>query len=259
MSAEKLPKILHIITRLDWGGSSVNTLLGAKLAGYETKIVTGSVSSGTAPQGIILLPEMGREISPLKDLKAFLKLCAIIRAERPDIVHTHASKAGILGRWAAFACRLAGVKAKVIHTPHGHVFYGYFTKTRENIFIFAERLTVYITGTFIALTAGEMRESEKYLPASRGKWLVIHSGIEFGPEYAELNNPANRAATRAKIRAQLGIGEYAFVIGTAARLEPVKGIEYLVRMAASLRRDSGGLCFLVVGEGGQGEYLRALV
>jgi len=253
-----MPKILHIITRVDWGGSAVNTMMCASLPGHETKIVTGSFSPGEPPAGVILLPEMGREISPLRDLRAFFRLMAIIRAEKPDIVHTHASKAGMLGRWAAFACHWRGVDAQIMHTPHGHVFYGYFSKPKELLFILLERLTAHITDIFVALTAGERNESEKYLPASRGRWMVIHSGVDLEGEYAALSDPQKRAEARSCVRAELGIPDTACVVGTVARLEHVKGVEYFVHMAAALRRDKGGLCFLIVGDGGEGPKLRAL-
>ena len=133
-----MKKILHIITRLDMGGSAQNTLLTCtELSGkYEIILVHGlSHESGMSDlekqivedgveqaqkNGVkaIALPSMVRSIRPIKDFRALISLVRLIFKEKPDIVHTHSSKGGILGRLAA---KIAGVP-QIIHTPHGHVF-----------------------------------------------------------------------------------------------------------------------------------------
>ncbi|NQT56112.1 MAG: glycosyltransferase, partial [Desulfobacteraceae bacterium] len=135
-------KVMHIITRLDKGGSAQNTLLTCRGLSkkYEMVLVHGlsfesrmteqekeSVDQGikeVVERGVrvIAIPSLVRRISPLQDLKALFYLWRLLIREKPSMVHTHTSKAGILGRLAA---KFAGVPV-IIHTPHGHVFYGHF-------------------------------------------------------------------------------------------------------------------------------------
>ena len=145
-----MAKILHIITRLDMGGSAQNTLLSCEeLSGkHETILVHGlSYESGMTDLEkhivedrvekakknglkVIALPSMVRSIRPIKDFQALFSLMWLLFKEKPDIVHTHSSKAGILGRVAA---KMAFVP-NIIHTPHGHVFYGHFGAFASKIF-----------------------------------------------------------------------------------------------------------------------------
>jgi len=125
-------RILHIITRLDRGGSAEAVMqIGERLSrkGHEIKIITGLTEdpqedfegyTKRAKVPIMVIPELRREVNPFLDLSAFCRLYRLIRKENAEIVHTHTSKAGILGRWAAWCC---GVKV-IIHSTHGHVFYG---------------------------------------------------------------------------------------------------------------------------------------
>ena len=127
-------RVLHVITRLDPGGSAENTLLTvARLdeSRFEVHLAVGKTAGDPGPtldeartSGVALfeIPELVRAIAPLADWRALHSLRRIMRGNAYDIVHTHTSKAGILGRLAA---RLEGVP-RIAHTPHGHVFYGYY-------------------------------------------------------------------------------------------------------------------------------------
>jgi len=150
-----MKKVLHIITRLDMGGSAQNTLLSCtELCGkYEIILIHGlSHESGMTDienqivangvekaikNGVKVkaLPSMVRSIRPIKDFKALLSLVWLIFKEKPDIVHTHSSKAGLLGRVAAKICFIPNI----IHTPHGHVFYGHFGVFASRIFLWVEK------------------------------------------------------------------------------------------------------------------------
>src|SRR5262245_36043090 len=124
--------VLHIITRLDRGGSAENVLLtaiGLPQADWHVTLATGPAREPTpalaqqiGETGVIIvtIPALQRAIHPWRDVRAFVQLVRLIRRGHYTIVHTHASKAGLLGRWAA---KLAGSPI-IIHTPHGHVFYG---------------------------------------------------------------------------------------------------------------------------------------
>ena len=140
-------KVLHIITRLDIGGSATNTIdTVARLdkSKYHVSLVSGKTID---PDGVIeeklinynmdytFINELRREINPFLDIISLIKLCDHIKKGNYDIVHTHSSKAGILGRWAA---KLAGAK-HIVHTPHGHVFHSYFSRLLTEVFFLVEK------------------------------------------------------------------------------------------------------------------------
>ena len=144
-------KVLHIITRMDKGGSAQNTLLTVRKVNtdkFESKLVCGSVREMKPDGDFIIIPQLSRDINFFRDLSAFLKLYKIIKQAKPHIVHTHTSKAGVLGRWAA---KFAGVPI-IIHTPHGNVFSGYFGYFMTKLFVIAERISAHITDKIITLT-----------------------------------------------------------------------------------------------------------
>ncbi len=137
-------KIVHIITRLILGGAQENTLITCEqLAkrGHDVTLITGPA---IGPEGqlfqqaegkgykIVVVEDMVREISPVKDLKSYFRIKRILREIGPDIVHTHSAKAGILGR---FASKAACPAAKVVHTVHGLAFHPYLSKIRNAFYI----------------------------------------------------------------------------------------------------------------------------
>ena len=188
-------KVIHIITRFDKGGSAENTFLTIKyldkerygvilarglskefdLGAQEAQAVENNLAEAKRNGvKIVTIPELVRRIHPLYDLKAFVTLIKIFREECPHIVHTHTSKAGLLGRWAAFFARIP----IIVHTPHGHVFWGYFSRWKTLVFVFLEKLTAYITDKIITLTEQEKRDHLRYNIASEDKFLHVHSGVD---------------------------------------------------------------------------------
>lgn len=255
--------ILHIITRLDAGGSAQNTALSAvkvNKSQFRSCVAAGTFLVYPDVKKFII-PHLQRELNPWNDFLAFWEILRLIRRLRPDIVHTHSSKAGILGRWAAFLyncllacpsklCPLCGRERSrvcIVHTPHGHVFYGYFGRLKTMIFTAAERVTALITDVLVALTNGELEESVALGVGARKKWTVIHSGVEL-----VLNK---QKEARNSVRLGLGIPETAILVGTAARLEPVKGVEYFIRAAAIILNAEmeGGEGSLEDKKGGKGK------
>jgi glycosyltransferase involved in cell wall biosynthesis/ubiquinone/menaquinone biosynthesis C-methylase UbiE len=249
-------KILHIITRLDMGGSAVavrDVCAGLNPQKFESVLIYGRTSHAdinAAPSGscakIIYLPRLIREISPFDDAFAFAELVKIILRERPQIVHTHSSKAGVLGRLAAFTAKLisSGLRRlKTVHTPHGHIFYGYYGGPKTAFFAAFERLAALAADYFTALTEGEKNESLARGLGNAGQWTVIPSGVK---KTEPVRSPAD-------IRREFGVPDGAPLVGTVARLEKVKGVEYFVRAAAgiagNMAADSVGIRFLVVGDG----------
>ncbi|MHB0870804.1 MAG: glycosyltransferase family 4 protein [Chloroflexota bacterium] len=164
---------------------------------------------------------MRREISPASDLSCFLRLLALMVRGRYDVVHTHSSKAGFLGR---FAARLAGVKA-VIHTPHGFYFLNQRGGPRRGFYLTLERMASRVTDRMIALSSTEMVEAVENGIIPPERIALIENGIQIPPS----SDPASLA----RLRESLAPGAR-YVIGTVARFTPQKGPFDFVRMAGSL-------------------------
>jgi glycosyltransferase involved in cell wall biosynthesis len=252
-------KVLHVITRFDKGGSAENTFLtvcGLDKKRYDVLLIKGTspVEDSADPEGqavqaniadareaqvrLLTVQHLVRNLRPLRDLIAFFSLLRIIRRERPHIVHTHTSKAGILGRWAAFCCRVP----IIVHTPHGHVFWGYFGLLKTRLFILLERRTARITSAIVALTPQEREDHLHLHIAPVGKFTVIHSGVDLERFFAGRPQPA-------ETKAALGIPPEMTVVGTAGRLTAVKGQEVLIRAAAELIRSGERIILVLLGEG----------
>ena len=250
-------RIIYIITRIDRGGSSENIVdICNKL--YDDDFDLVLIYCGETLRNFkfksYYIKDMKREISFKNEFKALVKIFRMLKEEKPDIVHTHTSKSGILGRWASFIYKIFyNRKLKIIHTPHGHIFYGYFGFIKTKFFIFLEILTSFITNRFIALTENEKKENIESGVGNEKKWVVIPSGIDY-----------KISLSGKDIRKEFNIRPDEIVIGTAARLEPVKGIEYFVRSYKYLRNilNIKGIrpkfCYLVVGDGSEFGYLKKI-
>jgi glycosyltransferase involved in cell wall biosynthesis len=243
-------KICHVITRLDCGGSAENTLLtaiGLRGRGFTVDIICGRSDNPPSPRendalaqgvGIIRINDLVRPISPLRDTIALLRLARLLKARGYDLLHTHTSKAGIIGR-------IAGYMAKVpviVHTPHGHIFYGYFSALLTLIFTWLERIVTRKTHALITLTK---KEKQDYLARAIGRperMYPILSGIDLAP-YRE------QRTGRAERRALLGIGQSDFVVGTVARLVQVKNHALIIDAAALIKDCCPGMRFVFVGDG----------
>ena len=179
-------KIFLVITRLDRGGSSdavLNLATGLINRGCEVTVVYGKTSHPatdlsdfrkTNRVDLTNVPELQRDINPFKDVIALIKLLGLMQRERPDVVHTHSSKAGILGRIAAW---LAGVDA-ILHSPHGHIFYGYYAGAKTRLFIWLEKLTAAITDRITTLTESGKKDHIELGIANAKKFVVIPCGID---------------------------------------------------------------------------------
>lgn len=254
---------MHIITRLDKGGSAETTLLLASLMNHEKyevflayglslesnmsimekEAVTLDMSlAETKGVRLFALPSLVRRLSFKNDLLAFINIYRLIKRIKPHIVHTHTSKAGALGRLAAY---LAGVPI-IIHTPHGHVFHSYYGTTTTNIFVFAEKILSFMTDKIAALTNRERDEHLEAGIASIEKYVIIHSG-------AMLERLMNMSVDAGAGRGEFGIAQDSNVIGVVGRLVPIKGHKYLVSAAKRIIREFRNTVFVFVGDG----YLRS--
>jgi glycosyltransferase involved in cell wall biosynthesis len=251
-------KVIHIITRLDWGGSARNTMLtvlGHHRSRFLPVVVAGHIGSWTAQGGSQateancqalntagvqwhLIPTLTREVNPVKDIRTLWNLVRLFRRERPDIVHTHTSKAGILGRLAAW---VAGVPI-VIHTPHGHVFYGHFGKVLSWAFMTIERMFARGTSKIITLTELEKRDHLQCDVGREGQFRSVFSGIDVAQFRAA-------SKTRGENRSRLGYLDEHIVVGSVGWLTPIKGHQYLVEAMATLKPQYPTLQCLIIGSG----------
>jgi glycosyltransferase involved in cell wall biosynthesis len=243
-------KITHVITRLIVGGAQENTVasvLGLRQKpGVEVDLISGPTSGSEGsleskfagdPQILSVVPELVRPVHPLKDFRALRKLENIFRDQKPQIVHTHSGKAGILGRLAA---RCAGVPI-IIHTIHGPSFGNFQNSLSNFIFTAAERRAARATNHFIVV-ADAM--TSQYLAAGIGQpsqYTKIFSGFPLEPFLTAENNPS--------LRAKLGLQPDDFVVGTIARLVKLKGHDDLFAVAPQLVRQNLKIKFLLVGDG----------
>ncbi len=240
-------RILHVITRLDRGGSALSTLQTA--AGlsprFRQRLVYGRtrefprLDPGILQRlDLVELPQLVREPAPVKDLGALVQLYRLIRGSRVDLVHTHTSKAGILGRLAA---RLAGVP-HIVHTPHGHYFVGgYAGRALTHLFVRLERWAARFTDRIIGLTEQEIRDHVARGIGRPEQFVVIPSGIAL-PEFGT-------TADAPALRAALGLPASATVVGAVGRLEPIKGHRYLLEAVGRLAPRCPGLHLALVGDG----------
>jgi len=243
-------RVAHVITRLIVGGAQENTIasvLGLReKPGLEVSLISGPTAG---PEGsleprvtqipglLTIVPELIRPVSPWHDWLALRKLNRLLRSQRPDIVHTHSGKAGVLGRLAAHA---AGVPI-IVHTIHGPSF-GPFQGALANFaFRAAERRAARVTTHFVSV-ANAM--TEQYLAAGIGRpeqYTRIFSGFDLEPFLNAKNDPA--------LRAKLGIGPDDFVIGKVARLFEHKGHEDLIAAVLGMASLQPKLKLLFVGDG----------
>ena len=243
-------RVTHVITRLIVGGAQENTVASVlglrRKSGVEVDLISGLTTGAEgsleskfagAPEIFSLVPELVRPVHPLKDILALRRLEQIFRTQKPDIVHTHSGKAGIIGRLAA---RRAGVPV-IIHTIHGPSFGAFQNGLSNFIFTAAERRAAQATDHFIVV-ADAM--TTQYLAAGIGRprqYTKVFSGFPLEPFLAAKNDPA--------LRAKLGLQPDDFVVGTIARLVKLKGHDNLFAVAPELIRRCPQMKFLLVGDG----------
>lgn len=180
-------RVMIVIARLNIGGPASHVVLlaeGLQRLGYEVDLVCGRVGRDEGDMidyafehGIepIVIPALGRDLHPGRDVKAFHELLRLMRRRRPEIVHTHTAKAGFVGRWAA---RAAGVPA-IVHTYHGHVFHSYFGPRKTALFLQLERASARVTEAIITLSPALKAElTDRYRLAPPQAVHVIPLGID---------------------------------------------------------------------------------
>lgn len=231
-----MPKILRIINRFNLGGPTYNVAYLSKYLApeYETLLIGGMNSEHEACSDYILkklgihslkLPEMVREIG-VNDMTSYYKIKEIIRRYKPDIVHTHASKAGFLGRKAANSLNVP----VVVHTFHGHIFHSYFNPAITEVFKQLERNLAKQTDAIIAISEIQKQElSHKYNIASENKFHVIPLGFDLD-RFQE-----NILEKRKNFRNQYLISDDEIAISTIGRLVPIKNHNLFIQSIKKLK------------------------
>jgi glycosyltransferase involved in cell wall biosynthesis len=239
-------RVLHVITMLELGGAQRNTLdTVAGLDRWRFDVALACADEGELlPEArtisnleLYLMPSLRREIRPGRDIKALGELRRAIRAFRPTIVHTHSSKAGVLGRLAA---RLEGIKV-IVHSIHGWGFGDHQPAPVRWAFLSAERLMAHWTSCFVAVARENLEQGVRLGLFPRERVRVIRSGIDL---------TAFRAASGgAELRRDLGIPDTAPLVVQVSCLKPQKAPERFVALAALLADQFPDAHFLLVGDG----------
>jgi len=219
-----MPKVLRIINRFNLGGISYNVSYLSRYlpSEYETMLIGGPEEKGEEsslyiPHSLGLKPtiisELRRSINPFNDYLAYRRIKKIIREFKPDLVHTHASKAGTIGRLAAIHC---GVPV-IVHTFHGHVFHGYFGAAVTSFFKFIERNLANRSNAIVAISAIQKKElCQVHHICSEEKTFVIPLGFD-------LNRfTQNKEEKRKTFRQKYSLAEDELAIGIIGRLAPIK-------------------------------------
>jgi glycosyltransferase involved in cell wall biosynthesis len=252
-------RICHVITRMIIGGAQENTLLtvrGLMEKGHEVVLLTGptrgpegKLLSTMSVPGLHLIeePRLIRELNPVADWLSYRALRRYFEREAFDVVHTHSSKAGIIGRVAA---RRAGCGV-VVHTVHGQAFHPYQCWWRNAIYRYAERFAARRCDHIFAVAAAMVDQCVEAGIAPRSKYSVVYSGMEIS-SFVE-------AGRDERLRAELGIPADSPVIGKIARLFELKGHEYLLAVAPAIVREFPKVRFLLVGDGNLRSHLEAEV
>jgi len=254
-------KVIHPITRLVLGGAQQNTMETCALldpARFDAQIIAGPE---TGPEGDIIsevrrrnipltiLPGLVFRPDPVNDFRALRGMQLLFQREKPHIVHTHSSKAGILGRWAA---RLAGVPV-IVHTVHGWGHHPYQQVLMRNLYKFLERRTVVFTDKLIAVSSLNIEKGLRDGIGTADKYVTIHSSIN-------LDDFTNVTVDAAALKRSLGMDPQRPVVGTVGRFTPQKNPLDFVRVAARVRERIPGAQFLFIGDGAlrqETEKLRA--
>lgn len=242
--------VAHVITRLIIGGAQQNTLLTCEGQhrdfGDEVTLITGPA---LGPEGslieraqaagfrVIVLDSMRRSIHPWRDWCSYRELLAVLRDLKPDIVHTHSSKAGIVGRYAA-----AKLKLPAVHTIHGAAFHFGQHSLLFRLYRLLEKRAARWCDHFISVCDALTDQYVEAGVASREKFTTVYSGMDVEPF---LNPPRSRE----EVREELGLADGHVAVAKVARLFNLKGHEYLIEAAAPVAIRHPDVRFVLIGDG----------
>jgi glycosyltransferase involved in cell wall biosynthesis len=241
-------KICHVITRMIVGGAMENTLLtceGLHQRGHDVTLITGPA---IGPEGelltrarsggyeLIVLDAMRREIHPLRDRRTLRSLRELLARISPDIVHTHASKAGILGRKAA--AQVGGMK--IVHTVHGLPFHPYQSAWLNRLYVALEKRAARRTDAIISVADAMTAQALAAGVGSPEQYTTIYSGMVVD-RFAEPGEAAQAWRESLRVRPEQT------VVMQVSRIAPLKGHDFLLAAAKQIDRDD--IVFCLVGDG----------
>lgn len=251
---QKKIKILRIINRFNIGGPTYNATFLTRFISdkFETLLVGGLPEEGEADSlhileeyGVtpILITEMQRVPNVISDRKALIKIKEIIKEFNPDIVHTHAAKAGALGRKAAYDCKVP----VIVHTFHGHVFHSYFNKYKTELYrLIEKRLAKRSTGIIAISDSQKYELSEVYRIAPKEKINVIQLGFDLNP-FQE-----NLVEKRKITRTEYNLDDDFIAIAIIGRLARIKNHNLFLKAIKLVQNETKQkLVFFIVGDGDQ--------
>jgi GT2 family glycosyltransferase/glycosyltransferase involved in cell wall biosynthesis len=266
LEKRKRIKVLRIIARLNIGGPAIHVHLltkGLDAEKFEPVLVSGKISPQEGDMSYLfdsydksptIIPELQREISLRMDLKAFRQIFNRLLKERPDIVHTHTAKAGSSARLAVlmynFICEK---KVRTVHTFHGHVFEGYFSRAKSLMFVWIERFLARLTNMIIAISETQKRDLlEKFQIAPAQKIRTVELGFDLRPFLGS-------KMLKGQFRRSLGINDNTLLIGIIGRLVPIKNHIMFFEAARVFLEENPGVHakFVVVGDGELRDELEA--
>jgi glycosyltransferase involved in cell wall biosynthesis len=246
MESAKPVKIMQIIARMNVGGPAVlvaDLVRNLDIQRFSTVLVTGYCDENESDYlnevardvFAIRVPGLGRSVSPLKDLTAFFLLIKEIRRFKPDVIHTHTAKAGVLGRIAGLIAR---PQAKRVHTFHGHLLHGYFSPSKTRLVILFERVLGLITFRFIAIGNNVKKDLVLAGIAQVSNFEVIYPGLQ------ELDR-----FPKSDARSTLGLDPSKKYLVFVGRLTSIKRPERLIDLARFLKDEHPESWLLIAGAG----------
>src|SRR3954451_23848925 len=237
---------------MNLGGPSYHvSLLSGRMdrARFDTLLVSGRVPRGEESSADLAqrygarhvdVEHLGPELRPLEDLRALREVVRIARRFRPHIVHTHTAKAGLIGRLAAQVCTPRPI---VLHTYHGHVLEGYFSRPVSELYRTIERVMGLRSDLLIGVSTATVDDLVRLRVAPRSKFAVVPLGLDLD---AFLDLPLEPGSP---FRDELGVGSEAVLATFVGRLAPIKRVDVLLRAVASARARGAPLVLAVVGDG----------
>ena len=251
-------KIVRVVSRLNIGGPTIhikNLTEGLAQNKFETRLITGTISPDEGDMSYITnlkentrisIPELQREIDLFKDTIALFKIYSIINLIRPDIIHSHTSKAGTLSRLAALFCNIYLPKKIItIHTFHGNVLYGYFSRLKTFLILNVERFLANFTTSIIAISESQKKElSEFYRICDANKIKTIKLGFELTPFI-------NCVKQKGRLRKKLSLTEDVLLVGIVGRMAPIKNHKMFLDAAKLVVEQCmvRNIRFILVGDG----------
>jgi len=260
-------KIAHIITRLILGGAQENTLITCGLLAERGHYVTLITGPALGPEGelfeqtkeqkykTIIVDKLRRPICPVYDTISYFQIKDHLKRIRPDIVHTHSAKAGILGRFAAYNLRRdTGHEAratKIVHTIHGLAFHPYQNNLLNKFYIVIEKAAAKRTDFFISVADAMTNQALAAGIGEPDKFVTAYSAIEEDDFLRPISDEQKK-----QFRQKYGISEDAVVLITIARLFMLKGHDYIIESAKTLSKKYENAIWLFVGDGNLSEYYK---